>query len=153
MLMTRTWCAVAIGALGFALPVACMHLEDPAPPTQSQLVVHAVLNQNAEAQIILIHQARTGALSRIGGDIAGISDDEPVSGAVVIVTSPNGSVMTAIENTRDSAFAFHPGEYVLVPSRFGVLLAQGATYSLHVRTPSGQNVSGTTTIPRASFGS
>jgi hypothetical protein len=147
MFTTRAWSVAA--AVCLVLSVACTNLENPTPSTQSQLVVHAVLNPDAEFQPILVYRARTGSESAIDG---GIGDDEPIVGASVTVTTPDGTIMTALDRATDSSFAYPPGDYVLLPIRFGVVLTQGATYSLHVRTPSGDEISGTTTIPQTRLG-
>jgi hypothetical protein len=148
MLMTRALSIVATAA-ACLLSVACLNLEDPAPSTRSQLVVHAVLDVEAAQQIVLVFRARTGTQDT---SIVGATNDQPVSGARVTITGPNGTSMTAVETIDDTTFSPTPGSYVFVPSRAGFVLSQGATYSLHVRTPSGEEVSGTTTIPQARLG-
>src|SRR4051812_2321674 len=93
MLMRGLWLE---GAL-IALSVACTNLESPAPPQEGRLVVHSVINTQGGTQggagldqKLLISRARTG-ISSVSGD--GASDDEPVSGALVRMTVPNGSVL------------------------------------------------------------
>src|SRR5947209_3425200 len=99
MLMRRAWCWVSAAAS--LIVAACTSLEAPTTATQPQLVVHAVLDVDAGAQTILVSRARTGQ-SVITGVI---SDDEPVSGAVVTVTGPNGVVMIAQElNTSQGVY-------------------------------------------------
>lgn len=131
------------------LAVACLNLEDPAPSTRPQLVVHAVLDVQASQQVILVFRARTGAQAT---SLSGITDDQPVSGARVTITMPNGITVTAVESITDTSFSPAPGAYVFVASRAGVVLSQGGTYALHVRTPLGEDVVGTTTIPQARLG-
>src|SRR6476646_10102604 len=148
MLITR---ALSISATAAAclLSVSCLNLEDPAPSTQPQLVVHAVLDVESDLQQVLVFRARTGTQDTATVDVA---DDQPVSGARVTVTGPDGTTRSAGSTTSDTSFSPRPGYYAIVPSRAGVVLQQGATYSLHVQTPSGEEVSGTTTIPRTRLG-
>jgi uncharacterized protein DUF4249 len=131
MLMRSAWShAIAVAGLVLA---ACTNLEAPTDATQPQLVVHAVLDVNAPGQIILISRARTGQSVITGA----ISDDEPVSGAVVTITDPNGAVLTAQELNTSR------GVYVVT----GQVISPSARYTLFVRTPEGEQVSGTTAVP------
>ena len=122
---------------------ACQHLEDPASATAPRVVVHAVLNAGSSEQIILVSRARTGISVATGG----IGDDEPIVGAVVTVTAPNGIVMVA--SGTDPQCNCAPGAYGFSPFRSGVDLYQSDTYTyrLNVVTPAGEEVSGTTTVP------
>jgi hypothetical protein len=127
---------------------ACINLENPAPPNQSQLVVHAVLDPRTDQQIVLIARSRSG-METAAAD--GATNDEPVSGADVTITAPNGTVMraTAPAGTPPAAT---PGNYFYSPAQSGVTLAGGETYTLHIRTPTGEEVIGTTTMPFIPFG-
>jgi hypothetical protein len=128
--------AVAVGI------TACLNLEEPTPPTTPQLVVHAVLNPRTLGQILLLARARTGVQNAT--DIV-IGDDEPVNGALVTLTAPSGVVMTFSQTmpTCDCP----PGYYAIADSQSVANVFRGSTYTLHVRTPSGEDASGTTTIP------
>jgi hypothetical protein len=128
---------VATGAL--LCGAACLHLEDPTSASRSQLVVHAVLDTRATLQRVLISRAATGGLDSNG---ARRTDDEPVVGAEVTIISPTGVSMPATA-------AATPGEYEIQPNQFGVDVAQGGAFSLHIRTPLGEEVTGTTTVPVA----
>jgi hypothetical protein len=121
---------------------ACTHLEDPAPPQQTQLVVHGVIDARGGLATVLIYRARTGAPSTTA---SGISDDEPVTGATVTLTVPNGTTQTAGLPTDETGRCCVPGAYVF--TLYPNALAEGGTYALHARIPSGEEVSGTTTIP------
>lgn len=127
------------------LSVACMNLENPTAVTRPELVVHAILDARAGLQTILVYQARTGtdSVSVTGG----IGDDEPINDASVTVTAPDGTTMIARQ--RDSLFSLGPGEYGFMPSRYAVDMTHGGTFTLRVRTSSGEEVTGTTTIPVA----
>lgn len=139
MRMTRV---VALSvALGVGAAVAACHsLEDPASATDSQLVIHAVMDAGTDEQTILVFRARTGTQT---SGASSISDDEPVTRATVTVTSPNGVLMTAVDTLQS------PGVYVFSPSRYQQVLTRGATYALHVQTREGEAASGATTIPSA----
>ena len=123
---------------------ACTNLENPAPPQQNQLVVHAVLDAQAGEQTVLIYRARTGASST---SASGIGDDEPVAGAILTLTAPNGTTIGAARRTDDAGACCVPGTYFFELPPSGVVLADGGTYALHARIPSGEEVSGTTTMP------
>lgn len=139
MLMLRVTAGVCV-----VLLTACQSLESPASATTSRLVVHAVLNtKNYGYQFILLSRARTGVNPTVSGDIG---DDEPVLGATVTITAPNGTAVVATEDPG----CYCPGVYrfdTLDPFGFGASLYQGGTYTLHVRTPAGEEVSGTMTAP------
>jgi hypothetical protein len=134
----------AMLAFSFVMLWGCIDLEKPTPPTQSQLVVHAVLDARVSLQTILIARSRGGAQQTAAGSV---SDDEPVSGATVTVTAPNGAVMIATEGQANSPLSGTLGTYFYTPSQSGVALAGGGTYRLFVRTPDGEEATGTTTIP------
>jgi hypothetical protein len=141
MLMLRVTAGVCV-----VLLTACQSLESPASATTSRLVVHAVLNtKNYGYQFILLSRARTGVNPTV---IGGIGDDEPVPGATVTITAPNG---TAVVATDDPGCNCQPGVYRFNTFDFGASLYQvqyqGGTYTLHVRTPLGEEVSGTMTAP------
>jgi Domain of unknown function (DUF4249) len=128
--MKQAWRIAAAAAWVIAL--ACTNLEAPTPATESQLVVQAVLDAAAASQSILIYRARTGQNAITGG----VSEDEPVLGAVASVTGPNGVVMEAQETAN-------PGTYTIPADR----PVPDSTYTLFVRTPTGEQVSGRTTVP------
>ena len=135
--MTRLrWTPGVAIALAAALLTSCHNLEDPASAAQSQLVVHAVLNPLAPQLVILIQRARTGTSA---GNAAG-GAEEPVVDAQVAIAAPNGVVM---RSSRSSG-----GAYQFDPVQDGVDLTQAGTYALQVRTPRGEVVLGTTTMPR-----
>ena len=146
MLMIRPWRAIAGSVFLLALPAACMNLEDPAPATESQLVVHGVLDTWASEHYVLVYRARTGARDTNSVNVAG---DEPVGGALVTITPQNGSPIAAARLADSSGACCVPGEYLFNSVPGGLVLTPGVTYSLHVRTASGEEVSGTTTIPQA----
>jgi hypothetical protein len=146
MLKNRRLLITAFAACGLGMLTACTSrsLEESTVSTAPQLVVHAVLNPRLDGEFIVISRAHTGIPSTISG---GIGDDEPVLGAQVTVTAPDGSTMTASAVPPDCSCP--PGFYAISEVRSGVALAMGSTYTLHVRTTLGEEASGSTTIPQA----
>lgn len=122
----------------------CIDLEKPTAPTQSQLVVHAVLDARVSLQTVLVARSQGGVQQTAAGSV---TDDEPISGATVTITAPNGGVMIATEGPANSPLSGTPGTYFYTPSQSGVTLIGGGTYRLFVRTPRGEEATGTTTIP------
>ncbi len=119
-------------ALGVLLLAGCLHLEDPAPSQQTQLVVHAVLNPFAFQQFVLVYRARTGVPNAVEG--GSLSDDEPVAGAEVTITAPDG-ITTGSENLIDpSGQCCVSGTYIIDQSLVVPITASG-TYTLRIRTP------------------
>ena len=131
--MKRLWCAVWT-----LLLAGCLNLESPAPAEQTRLVVHAILDAEADQQKVLLYRARTGLPTVIEG--SRIGDDEPVTGANVSITTPEGA-------TLNNWLCCGPGTYVFPDSLQGPSLTPGGTYTLRIRTPFGEEVTGTTTIP------
>ena len=122
--------------------IACQNLEGPASATTPQLLVQAVMNAGTDMQVVIVSRTRTGLSATVSG---GIGDNEPVLAAKVTVIAPNGTVMVASEH--DSVCECAPGMYTIHPFSSGIDLRQGGTYTLHVRTTLGEEVSGATTIP------
>jgi len=132
-------------ALGVPLLAGCLHLEDPAPSQETRLVVHAVLDWHAVTQTVLVYRARTGVPNAVeGGDV---SDDEPVSDAQVTITTPDGVTLRNWLLATPSGECCVPGTYTFPDSLTESWLKAGGTYTLLIRTPSGEEVTGTTTIP------
>jgi hypothetical protein len=100
------------------------------------------MNAGTDMQVVIVSRTRTGLTATVSG---GIGNNEPVLGANVTVMAPNGIVMVASEH--DSVCDCSPGMYTIHPFSSGIDLRDGGTYTLHVRTTLGDEVSGTTTIP------
>jgi len=123
----------------------CLNLEDPAPSQQTRLVVHAMLDAQAGEQTVLLYRARTGVPTVIEG--SPVSDDEPVADAQVSITTPDGITLNAWRRLSQSGECCVSGTYLFPDSLRGPSLMPGGTYTLRIRTPSGEEVTGTTTIP------
>lgn len=140
MLINRPAWLTAMGGAACACLTACLKLEDPTTATPPRLVVHAVLDARAAEQTVLVTHARTGAAG----------DDVPVDGETVTITLPNGNVISAARAVDAGGNCCVAGVYVLYATGAGFAPQPGATYTLHVHTPSGEEAFGTTTVPSAS---
>jgi hypothetical protein len=144
MLMSRS-----LGLMAVVLLAACRNLEAPAPSQQTQLVVHGVLDSEATSTgaytTVLLYRARTGLPRAVEG--GGVSDDEPVADAAVSISGPDGRTVQAGRFAEPSGECCVPGTYVFDRSPRGLPLTPGAAYTLRIRTPLGEEVTGTTIIP------
>jgi Domain of unknown function (DUF4249) len=104
-------------------------------PSANVVVVHAVLNAAVRDQYVIV-QTTDGGLA------------PPVTGATVIVATPDGRALVADE-VRDSANVIVSGYpmYRISLDRYGLTLVPGATYRLDITLPDGRKVSGSTTMP------
>jgi Domain of unknown function (DUF4249) len=119
--------------------------------TAPGVVVHGVLNPNAASQVVLVERTLTGAVnvpdtSFDSGDPILSAGGIPILGATVELMDSTGRVTRAVEDRVVSTDGRGSGVY-----RFplmGTSLVLGAKYELHIRTPDGQDVTGSTRIPR-----
>lgn len=112
-------------------------------PAPRQIVVHAVLDLGSQDQLVFVEWAHTGSATTGTGSFNATAG---ISGAQVTITAPDGEVMTA-ENVFDPGSNLTGGRYRLSLVRYAASLVPGGTYSLRVRIPSGEEITGTTTIP------
>jgi hypothetical protein len=127
-----------IGSLALA---ACSFPEQPLPPGERQIVVHAVLDPSQRYQLI--------NLSMSDGREAEAAD---VNHATVTLTTPDGTELTARQDTiRDlnGKFLFSRPLYRIDLQAAGVSLVPGGKYALRVQTTVGDVITGETTIPFA----
>ena len=136
--------SLAIAAL---VIVGCRNLEDPAPSQETRLVVQGVLDTQSFEQPVLVYRARTGQPKAV--EAAGVSDDEPVADAEVTLTAPDGTTAHAARPAKQTGECCEPGIYLL-ERPLGAPLIPGGTYTLRIRTPLGEEVTGSTTIPEGS---
>lgn len=127
------------------LSLASCDFEDPTAPGKKVVIVHAVLDLGASSQYVVVQYS----------DVAG--QGPLIGGAQVSITTPQGVQMAGVPDTA-SHFFFDGRSYVskidtvryrITPSTYGVSLAPGATYTLRVHTPAGDDVIGSTTVPLA----
>lgn len=133
------------GVIAAMLLAACRNLEDPASSQQTHLAVHGILDMWAGDATILVYRARTGLPRAV--QMNGIGDDEPVADAQVSITGPDGVTRDAGRLGDPSGQCCLPGMYVFWPSLGGFTLTPGGTYALRIRTPAGEEVTGTTVMP------
>ena len=106
----------------------------PTGSTTSTIVVHAVLDALQDDQVVAVQRT-----------MAGVPQASPVDSATVTISGPDGIAMTGVE-VADSVLT---RVYHVTLSTFHEQLMPGGTYHLHVRLKTGEDVTGTTTIPDA----
>jgi hypothetical protein len=118
------------------------------------VVVHAVLNADADEQVILVESSLTGRV-RIDStvrfdplDPIRSAGGEPLSGVTVRLLTDADTSGVLAEETRVSGRG--TGRYV-VPAR-ALAIRPGTRYRLRVRTSDGREVSGETLVPGAPLG-
>lgn len=131
------------GLVGVLLLAGCLNVEAPAPSQQTRLVVHAMLDTRASQQYVLVYRARTGVPNAVeSGDF---SDDEPVSDAEVTLSAPDGTT-SAGRPLNPSGNCCVSGTYI-IDRPLALPVTGTGTYTLRIRTPLGEEVTGATTIP------
>ena len=137
--------ALALAWLASVLLLGC-DLSSALRPTPRRAVVHAVLDLASLDQLIFLEWAHTG--SQVSGTNS-FSAIDPIVGAQVTVTAPDSTAMIAEPEIDQSSRRLIPGFYRLSLLRYATVIRPGASYSLKVRLPSGEEISGTTTMPTA----
>lgn len=118
---------------------ACTFPEQPLPPGDRRVVVHAVLDASRSVQVVAISMSDGSEVNP--GDL----DD-----AEVIITTPDGVQLTARQDTAsDPHDPFRPEHYRIDLQAAGHALIPGGTYQLRVTTRLGEVITGATTIPQA----
>jgi hypothetical protein len=130
-LCTRRAALLLCAAIGAA--AACTGTT-PLNVQTSTIVVHAVLNAAQDDQIVVVQRTSNG-----------VPDAVPVDSAAVAIIGPDGVVMIGVEKTDSSMTR----DYHITLSGYHEHLAPGATYQLRVKLKTGEEISGTTTIPSA----
>jgi hypothetical protein len=110
---------------------ACV-TKTPLESATSTIVVHGVLNAGVDDQVVVVQRTTGGA-----------PQAAPVDSATVTITGPDGVAMTGVE-VDDSLFA---RVYRIRLSSYGETLFAGGTYRLRVHLRSGEEVTGSTTLP------
>jgi hypothetical protein len=120
---------------------ACTFPEDPLPPGERQIIVHAILDPSRRYQWV--------ALSRTDASVTKPADLE---GASVVLTTPDGAELVAKREIPTNSTGQNIGQassYRIDLLTAGVSLVPGGTYQLRVITVVGDTITGTTTIPTA----
>jgi hypothetical protein len=136
---------VLAGTLGSSIVLmsACAE-RTPLESGASTIVVHAVLNGAVRNQYVVVQRT-----------VNGVPAATAVAGATVTITAPGGLVMTATEDHDSSIVRVAAGDptialvYQVSLDQYNTNLVPGGTYQLHVRMPTGEDVTGSTTIPDA----
>jgi hypothetical protein len=115
-------------------------------PSPSQVVVHAVLDAGSRDQLVLLERTHSGVGRRGSGSFVG--GEEPVLNAEVTLTTPTGESLVASEDRRVDSTSSVLGLYRISLDRYAVSLVPGGIYTLRVRVPGGEEVTGTATLPR-----
>ena len=136
----------------------CEFATETLPPPPATIVVHAVLNPDADEQVILVESSLTGRVAidttlRFDPlDPIRTAGGEPLSGATVRLVredaTPTDTLGVVAEETQRNGAG--TGRYVVPAARLAI--APGATYRLDIRTPDGRTVTGETTVPSAEPG-
>jgi hypothetical protein len=139
--------------------VACTFDQKSIAVQPAQVVVHAILDPGAVEQQVLIERTLSGTVN-IAKNQRFDPDDPinsgggiPIAGAVVTVSGPTGvfNGIEAIAPGRPSNYS--TGRYILTSGTIQlgpqVPLQPGGRYDLHIRTPDGTIVTGSTVIPKA----
>ena len=138
----------ALAAPSLAIAIGgCFAGDVPLAPRPSQLVVHAVLDMSSRDQQVVLERTRTGEPQSRPSPFVGGGD--PVVGAHVTLTTPDGTVLTASEDTATATRGVQLGLYHILLDKYGVVLVPGGTYRLRVQLSTGEEAMGSTTIPHA----
>ena len=150
-----------VGTLVLAVGSACQFDAITVPQGRERPVVHAVLNPWAQDQLVLLERTLTGRVT--------VNDDMdydrtnpivsaggiPISDARVVLYTSEGDSAVAVEDLRvrgtgagvyriaNSAVPRDDGSQTLQAIR----IAPGRTYRLRITTPTGDTVTGETTLP------
>jgi hypothetical protein len=135
-----------LAALSLAILAGCEIQKVVVPRTQPFVIVHSILDPDSRTQTVLVERSLTGAITidSINGydpkNPVETGGGEPVLGADVRVTDPDGIVMQGIPS------AATPGVYQFSLDRYKVNLKPGRMYSLQVIADA-DTVTGTTLMP------
>jgi hypothetical protein len=145
-----------------SLLAACEIASTTVPRTDSEVIVHAILDPGRRVQTFVIEQSLTGAQAVVDSGPYDPSNPVrsgngvPIGGAIVVLAGPGGASITASEVRTSGANA--SGLYTLdLISWFdpatGTYARLGETYTLTVNAGT-KTVTGTTVVPMATpFGS
>ena len=129
-----------LGMLGMA---ACTFPEDPLPPGDDRVVVHAVLDLSRTTQVVELSATDGSPLT-----------DADLDSAIIVLRLPDGTSLTAKQDSEytDPYYDFYrpiQATYRFDLQAAGVQLIPGATYDLVITTRAGGLIRGSTTIPVA----
>jgi len=131
---------------------SCKFNEITIPETAPAVVVHAVLNSSVLTQVVLVERTLTGAQPVADsafspGDPIRSDGGIPVSGASVAIIDSAGTESAGVEDRIPDGHGDSRGTGVYRVN-FMAPLRPGGRYSLRVRTPQGETVTGETRVPQ-----
>ncbi len=153
---SRSFASLRMTALFvLAVTAACTFDQQAVAVTKSEVVVHAVLDPSAQVQQVLVEQSLTGTINideqirydtldpiNTGGGV-------PIAGAFVAIQGPDGQLVGIEKKYSGKPFSYGTGRYEIAAGLGKTPIRAGAKYTLTVRTPSGDVVTGTTVVPNA----
>jgi hypothetical protein len=139
--MVRPLALVALAGL-----VACTFPEQPLPPGDARMIVHAVLDPARTEQVVELRATDGSPLK-----------SEDLDSAIVVLTLGGRAILVAKQDSEptDSYYDYYDpsATYRFDLQAAGVQLIAGETYDLHITTRAGDVITGSTTIPSASSSS
>lgn len=140
-----------LACAGAATLASCELATTTIPVTAAGIVIHGVLNPSASTQVILVERTLTGTKNI--PDTNFDSSDPIISaggiaitGATVELIDSTGKITRAVEDRVANISGKGSGVYRLPIS--GASLVLGGRYQLHVHTPTGEDATAFTRIPR-----
>ncbi len=148
--MFRFTSRVAAVALGALVVVAGCELEKVSIPSSTPgVVVHAVMNPSAGAQVVYLERTLTGAAplpepAFDPNDPIASAGGIPISGALVEIIDSSGTRTPGVETLIQGNGQGRGVYFVPVPAS---LIRLGQRYELHVHTQEGEDLTAFTRIP------
>lgn len=122
-----------------ACVVACEPPTDPIAPAESRLIVHGILDASASEQWVKVE--------RISGGFN--QQQQHVPGADVTITTPDGRVVRGVEAAQTGPNNIRTIAYGFIGIGASTASPMRGTFTLNVRTPAGEEASGSATVPVA----
>lgn len=147
-----------VSVWGLLLLSGCEFATETLPTPPATIVVHAVLNPDADEQVILVESSLTGRVAidttrRFDpADPIRSAGGEPLTGATVRLVRLNGGSGDTIGVVARETRRLGEGTGRYVVPRAELAIVPGGTYRLAIRTPDGRSVTGETTVPTAASG-
>ena len=150
-----------VAAFAALFAVACTFDQKSIAVQPTQVVVHAVLDPGSQVQQVLVERTLSGSVDIAKNqrfdpdDPINTGGGVPIGGCEVTISGPDGTARAVEARVEGKPSTYSSGRYILsflgatLPSGMGGL-RPGERYTLRVRTPDGQVVTGTTVIPLAS---
>jgi hypothetical protein len=138
-------------AVPLLMAVAACELEKVGiPQTESRVALHSVLSASAATQVVLLERTRNGSVRMFTPpfdleDPIGTDEGVAESRAIVRLTTPDGRILTGIEDNlvRDD----RKGDGIYRFALPGSALVAGGTYRLSVQTTKNELLEAETAVP------